>query len=254
MRLIDTHCHLNDSKAFPEPADAVREANEAGVERMVVVGVDEESSRRALRLAEEIDCVYAVVGWHPTSAGEYTQEGLTQIETMLEHPKAVALGEIGLDFYWDRTTPEQQYACLRDQLELAARTGASVVFHCRDAYDELLSLLEGRDPVPYLFHCFGGDFAQAERAVALGGYFGVDGPISYPKNDDLRSVFAGLPRDRILVETDSPYMAPVPHRGKRNRPAWAVYVNDALAGALGITPGECAELTTANAERFFRLG
>ena len=254
MRLIDTHCHLNDAKAFPDPAGAVREANEAGVEKMIVVGVDERTSGRALQLTEEIDCLYAVVGWHPTSADEYRRDSLDRIERMLEHPKAVALGEIGLDFYWDKTTPEQQYACLRDQLELAARTGASVVFHCRDAYDELLSLLEDLDRVPYLFHCFGGDFVQAQRAVALGAYFGVDGPISYPKNHDLRSVFSGLPRDRILVETDSPYMAPVPNRGKPNRPAWVVHVNEALAGALEISPGECAELTTANADRFFGLG
>jgi len=254
MRLIDTHCHLNDAKAFPNPAEAVREANEAGVEKMIVVGVDEKSSGRALQLTEEINCVYAVVGWHPTSADEYTRGSLDRIERMLEHPKAVALGEIGLDFYWDTTTPEQQHECLNDQLDLASRVGASVVFHCREAYDELLTVLEARERVPYLFHCFGGDFLQAQRAVALGAYFGADGPIGYPKNDDLRSVFAGLPRDRIVVETDSPYMAPVPCRGKPNKPAWVVHVNEALAYALGVSNDECAELTTKNAERFFGLG
>ena len=253
MPLIDTHCHLNDAKAFPDPAEAVQEANEAGIERMVVVGVDEESSRRALEIAESIDCVYAVVGWHPTSVGSYTRKSLDRIEEMYSHSKAVAIGEVGLDFYWDKTTPEEQYACLADHLDLAARLDAPVVFHCRDANNELLDFLDKREPLAYLFHCFSGDAGQAQRAVKLGAYFGVDGPITYPKNDALREIFASLPVDRILIETDSPYMSPVPYRGKRNRPAWVAHVNDKLAEVLGMSVEECSALTTANAERFFRL-
>lgn len=253
MRLIDTHCHLNDAKAFPDVGQTLAEARDAGVERVVVVGIDTESSRRALEIAESHEGVYAVVGWHPTSAAAYSSRELVEIEAMLASPRAVAIGEIGLDFYWDKSTPEQQYACLGEQLDLASRTGHPVVFHCRDAYDELLSVLEGRARLPYLFHCFAGDSAQAERALALGALLGVDGPITYPKNDAMRSLFSGVPRDRVVVETDSPYMAPVPFRGKANRPAWVVHVNAALAGCWGISAEECAALTTANAERFFRL-
>lgn len=253
MPLIDTHCHLNDLKAFPDPAEAVREAQEAGVERMIVVGVDEESSRLALSIAESIDCVYAVVGWHPTSCGSYTRESLDVIEEMYSHPKAVAIGEIGLDFYWDKTTPEEQYACLTDHLDLALRLDAPVVFHCRDANDELLDFLEKRERQPFLFHCFSGDAKHAQRAVKLGAYFGVDGPITYPKNEAQREIFASLPTDRILIETDSPYLTPVPYRGKRNRPAYVAYVNEKLAEVLGMSAEECGEMTSANADRFFRL-
>lgn len=253
MRLIDTHCHLNDAKAFPNPSATVAEARGAGVDRLIVVGVDEESSRRALEIAEAHEGVYAVVGWHPTSAAQYSSERLGAIERMLASPKAVAVGEVGLDFYWDKSTPEQQYACLYDHLDLAVRTKKPVVFHCRDAYDELLAVVENRHLFPHLFHCFSGDFSHAERAVLHGALLGVDGPITYPKNDALRSLTATVPRDRIVVETDSPYMAPAPYRGQRNRPAWVVYVNRALAGALGVSEEDCAAMTTANAERFFGL-
>lgn len=253
MRLIDTHCHLYDAKAFPDPAAAMREAADAAVDRAIVVGIDEETSRQAVELASTIAGVYAIVGWHPTSASSYTRASLDAIEAMLAHPRAVAVGEIGLDFYWDKSTPDEQYRCLTDHLELAERTGKPVVFHCRDANEELLAFLESRPPLPYLFHCFSGDAAHAARAVALGAYLGVDGPITYPKNDALRAIFASVPRDRIVIETDSPYMAPVPYRGQKNRPAWVAHVNKGLATALGISEEECAALTTANAERFFRL-
>jgi TatD DNase family protein len=253
VRLIDTHCHLYDSKAFPDPAVAMREAAEAGVDRAIVVGIDEDTSRQALELAKTIPGVYAVVGWHPTSARRYIPESLSAIEEMLAHPRVVAIGEIGLDFYWDKSTPDEQYRCLTDHLELAERSGKPVVFHCRDANDELLTFLEGRTKLPYLFHCFSGDENHARRAVALGAYLGVDGPITYPKNDALRTIFTSVPRDRIVVETDSPYMAPIPYRGQKNRPAWVTYVNKALAASIGISESECAALTTANAERFFRL-
>jgi TatD DNase family protein len=253
VRLVDTHCHLNIAKAFPDPSRTVAEAREAGVDRLVVVGVDADSSQRAVEIAETHEAVFAVVGWHPTSAGQYSPAGLKAIESLLDHPKAVAVGEIGLDFYWDTTTPEQQHRCLRDQLELAADKGKPVVFHCRDAYEDLLSVLESRPPRPYLLHCFSGDVAQAQRAVALGAILGVDGPVTYPKNTALRDVFRSVPHDRIVVETDSPYMAPVPYRGQPNRPAWVVHVNAALAKVLGLSEQECADLTTRNAERFFGL-
>jgi TatD DNase family protein len=253
VRLIDTHCHLNDAKAFPDVTATIGEARSAGVDRMIVVGIDTESSRQALEIAEAHEGVFAIVGWHPTSAALYTPNDLKEVEAMLSSPKAVAVGEIGLDFYWDKSTPEQQYACLTDQLELAARVGKPVVFHCRDANDELLGFLEGREKLPYLFHCFSGDESHARRALKLGALLGVDGPITYPKNQAQRDLFASLPHDRVVIETDSPYMAPVPFRGKPNRPAWVVHVNTALAECWGVSAEECARITTENAERFFGL-
>jgi len=251
--LIDTHCHLNFPDAFPDPATEIAHAKAEGVGRLVVVGCDPESSRRALELADAHEGVYAVVGWHPTSAAKYDAAGLRAIEEMLAHPKAVAVGEIGLDFHWDLSTPEQQHRCLRDQLDLARAKLKPVVFHCREAWGALLDVLEGQATQGLLFHCFSGDGGHSRRCLALGGLLGFDGPLTYKKNHELRTIAAAAPADRIVVETDSPYLSPEPLRGKPNRPANVRIVNAALAAARGITPDECAALTTANAERFFGM-
>jgi TatD DNase family protein len=251
--LIDTHCHLNDAKAFPDPRGFLIEARMAGVERVIVVGVDAEDSKRAVDLSEQHDGVYVIAGWHPNYTSNYTPEGLKEIESLLQHPKVVALGEIGLDFHWQYATLEQQERALYDQLDLAEATGKPVVFHCREAYPKLLTILEARTRLPYLFHCFAGDVADADRAMALDCYFGVDGPITYKKSTELREIVNSLPRNRLVVETDSPYLTPEPFRGKPNKPAYVSIVNAGLASALGISPEECAELTTQNAERFFNL-
>ena len=251
--LIDTHCHLNFPDKFPNPSEAIDEAKRAGVERMIAVGCDPASSRHAIELAERFPEVFAVVGWHPTHTKDYTRESLDEIEQMLAHPKVVALGEIGLDFHWDYATPEEQHVALFDQLDLAARTQMPVVFHCRDAYPQLLDILEQRVPHPYLLHCFAGNAEDASRALKLGAMFGVDGPITYKNAKDLRDVIRQIPPDRLLVETDSPYMPPVPFRGQPNQPAYVTYINAALAAVLSISPEQCADITSANAKRFFRF-
>lgn len=253
MRLTDTHCHLYDERAFPDPVKAVETASAAGVDRLVVVGVDTDTSRKAIALAERFAGVYAVAGWHPNYAADFTPESVGEIREMLSHPKVVALGEIGLDYHWDYATQEQQMRALRMQLDLAYETEMPVVFHCREAYDDLLAILEKEPAHKWLFHCFAGDEEHAIRAQKLDSWFGVDGPITYPKNEALRTQFAALPGDKILIETDAPYMAPVPHRGQRNHPAHVVFVNEALAKARSITPAECAALTSANADNFFGL-
>ncbi|MEA2554666.1 MAG: TatD DNase family protein [Fimbriimonadaceae bacterium] len=252
--LIDTHCHLNLADAFPDPAAAIKEAKDNGVGRMIVIGIDIPTSRRALEIADANDGVYAVAGVHPNSAAEYYPEHLREIEEMLKHPKVVAIGEIGLDYHWDHASRDEQAAALLDQLDLAHATGKPVVFHCREAYSDLLAVVEARNPSKWLFHCFSGSEEDARRAMALDAYFGVDGPITYPKAGDLRSVVAKLPKDRLVVETDAPYLSPEPFRGKPNKPANVRFVNAALAACLGIGEEECAALTTANAERFFGIG
>jgi TatD DNase family protein len=217
------------------------------------VGCDMVSSRAAIDLAERYEGVNAVVGWHPNYTAKYEKSSLADLRQMLAHPKVVAMGEIGLDWHWEYATPEQQKAALLDQLNLAREVAVPVVFHCREAYPDLLAILEGLPRNPYLFHCFSGDEVDARRAVALDAYFGVDGPISYKSAGALRDIVRSLPRDRIVVETDSPYLSPMPHRGKPNRPAYVAYVNGALASTLGMTAEECAALSTANATRFFRF-
>ena len=251
MRLTDTHCHLNDRHAFPLPEVAVAEAAESGVWRLVVVGVDTDSSRRAVEIADGCPDVYAVVGWHPNSTADYRSEELKSVRELLSHPKAVAIGEIGLDYYRDHATKDQQQKALIEQLDLAEETAFPVVFHCRDAYPDLLDVLEARPRLRYLFHCFAGDRSDASRAGALDAWFGVDGPVTYKSSDELRTTLSTLSRDKIVIETDSPYMAPVPFRGQRNRPALLPHVNAGLAACLGITGEECAALTEANAEAFF---
>ncbi len=251
--LIDTHCHLNDLEAFPDPAATLTAAREAEVERLIVIGVDTESSRRAIELAETFESVFAVVGWHPNYTAKYEPASLNEIEAMLAHPRALAVGEIGLDFHWNYATLDQQRAALLDQLALAAALDKPVVFHCREAYPALLDILEARPTRPYLFHCFAGNADDARRAMALDAYFGVDGPITYKKADELRGVVQMLPKDRLVIETDAPYLTPAPHRGKPNQPAFVALVNSALAAMLGMSEEECAQLTTANARRFFGL-
>lgn len=249
--LIDTHCHLNDRHAFPVPELAVEEAREAGVSRFVVVGIDTESSRYAVELADKFSDVFAVVGWHPNHASEFRPAEIADIKELLAHPKVVALGEIGLDYYRDHASKEDQYKCLVPQLDLAVEMGKPVVFHCRDAYADLLDVLEARPSHKYLFHCFAGSTGDAQRAIDLDSWFGVDGPVTYKSADALRETLKTVPLEKLVIETDAPWMAPVPYRGQRNKSAWITYVNDALAETLGVSSEECAALTAKNALEFF---
>jgi TatD DNase family protein len=252
MSLIDTHCHLNLWENHGDPTLAIAEAHEAGVDRLIVVGIDRKSSERAVELAEQHWGIYAVVGVHPNSAAGFVSSDLDWVAELVEHPKVLAIGEIGLDYHWDLASKPEQMACLMAQLELASELAVPVVFHCRKAYEDLLTCLEARPTHPYLLHCFSGTVEDAQRAMKLDAYFGVDGPITY-KNSSLPSVVAALPLDRLVVETDSPYLAPDPFRGKPNQPKHVVLVNRKLAEVKGVTEIEMADWTTRNAERFFRL-
>lgn len=251
--LIDTHCHLNFDEHFADPWREIDRAAEAGVTHLVVVGCDEKSSRRAVALAESRPNVFAVVGRHPNEAAGATRADRKWIDELWGTKRVVAIGEIGLDYHWDFATKEQQFSSLRNQLDLARVLGAPVVFHCRNAYDDLLDLVES-DPLPrMLFHCFSGTADHALRAAAVGAWIGVDGPLTYPKADELRQVVMTYPRDRVVLETDSPYLSPIPHRGKPNHPAFLPYVNHALARCWGVAPEESARQTSANARAFFGL-
>ncbi len=251
MRLIDTHCHVYDER-FPDPDAAIRQSLALGVE-MIIVGTEPASWRQAIQLAESHVRVWAIVGWHPNYSAAYTTESMIELRECLAHPKVVALGEIGLDFHWDYATREQQDFALAIQLDLAAELDMPVVFHSREANPELLTVLEGRPPHPYLIHCFSGNAEEAQRAQALGAVIGLDGPLTYPKASELRQIAAGYSREKVVLETDSPYMAPVPYRGKTNRPEYVAFVNEELARVWGVSPEESARITTENAIRFFRL-
>jgi TatD DNase family protein len=249
--LIDTHCHLNDAKAFPDPRAEIDAALAAGVERLIVVGTAPEDWERAVRMAETYAEVWAIVGWHPNYTADYDRSTLARLRELLAHPRVLALGEIGLDYHWAYAERTVQFEALRDGLDLASELGKPVVFHAREAYSDLLDVLEHRPPHPYLFHCFAGTPEEGARAARLGAYFGVDGPITYPKAEDLRETIRSLPFESLVVETDAPYMSPVPYRGKPNRPAHVREVTEGLAKALSKSFEEVESQTTATARAFF---
>jgi TatD DNase family protein len=249
--LIDTHCHLNDTEKFEDVAGEIGFARENGVGRMILVGVKPEEWSFTLELVHKYEELFCILGWHPNYTKDYEKKQLGELERLAGSEKCLAIGEIGLDHHWDFSPPDTQLRALIDQLDLAEKLNLPVVFHAREAYSDLLDVLESRAGRPYLLHCFAGSIEDARRAVKLDCYFGVDGPITYKKADDLRGVIKTVPMDRLVVETDAPYLTPVPFRGKLNRPGYVYLVNKALGEVLGVSESECAALTTANAERFF---
>jgi TatD DNase family protein len=252
--MVDTHCHLYDREAFPDPEQVVHKANEAGVNQLVVIGINLETSRAAIELAHKFSGVFATVGFHPNHATEYSSEGQRELHHLAKDPRVVAIGEIGLDYHWDFATPEEQRIALFPQMELAREVGKPMVFHCREALDDLLRILKDlKPPIPAVLHCFAGDQDQANQALEMGCYLGFDGPLTYKKNHALRDIAKNCPMDRILIETDAPYLSPEPLRGKRNEPANVSLILAKLAEIKGTPIDELDLITTQNACRLFGL-
>lgn len=255
MRLFDTHCHLNDEAYQEDLPTIIARARAAGVEQMLVVGYDLPSSQRALQLAEAEKGIYAAVGIHPHDAATVTDDDLRSLEAMLTHPQAVALGEIGLDYHYDHSPRPRQQEVFRQQLALAQKTGKPVVIHGREAHADLLAALKAEgDTYQGVMHCFSGSNEIAAAYLDLNLYLAVGGPVTFKNARKLPEVVKRLPLDRLLLETDAPYLAPHPWRGKRNEPAFLVTVAEQVGTILGIAPGEIAELTRENGEACFGLG
>lgn len=254
MIWVDTHCHLNLPSYFPEPEATIAEAEAAGVRKLVVIGIDEPSSRLAVELASDHEGVFAVVGYHPTDVSGFQPRWLDAIRALAQSPKVKAIGEIGFDFYWDKSSREDQEAALLAQWDLAEELGLPVVYHCREAYDALLGLIERRGvKVPQLMHAFAGSMEQMQRAAALGCWFGVGGPITFKSAHVTREVAAEMPRDRVVLETDAPFLTPHPFRGKPNSPAKIPLVGEGLAAVWEISTEDCAATTTRAAEQLFGI-
>lgn len=260
MALVDTHLHL-DFEQFAEDRDAVVErAQAAGVTRLITIGIDVATSRSAIGLAERYPGVYASVGIHPNGSGDWDgDETVHALREMAAHRKVVAIGEIGLDYYWERVAHEQQARVFQAQLELAAQAGLPVVIHDRDAHDDVMAHLRdwapavARERPPGVLHCFSGNRAMAEEALALGFSIGIDGPVTFKKARDLQGLVAALPLEKIVIETDAPFLAPHPYRGKRNEPAYVVEVARKIAEVRGLPVEVVVQQTTENARVLFGL-
>lgn len=256
MELVDSHTHLNDEKFFGREAEFIERARLAGVTRMINFGDTLESSKRAVDLAEKYEGVYAGVGVHPEEAHELgSQEDLALAE-WARHPKVVAIGEIGLDYYWVKDTEQRevQKRVFVHQLDLARQLHLPVCIHDREAHGDTLSILkkEGRG-LRGVLHCYSGSREMSEEFLALGFYLGVDGPLTFKNAAKLPEIVRSVPLERLLVETDAPYLAPVPKRGRQNEPAFVVYVAEKIAELKGISLEKVAEQTTANALALYGL-
>lgn len=251
---FDTHAHY-DSNRFDKDRDAVLSSLPAlGVGLVIDPGCDEESSKAAVALSEQYDFLYAAVGWQPQELKESYYDGaLDLIWELAQHPKVVAIGEVGLDYYWDTSYNELQHEVLRRQLAMAQELELPIIFHDREAHGDSLSIVKEFPRVRGVFHCYSGSPEMAKQLLDLGWYLGFDGPVTYKNSRKHREVLEICPLDRILIETDSPYLAPEPHRGTRNHSGNLRYIAGKIAEIKGKTEEEIADITMENGRRLFRI-
>jgi len=253
--LTDTHTHLDNSQ-FDEDREAViRRALEAGITRIVNIGFNRETIPTTLALAERYDFIYAVVGWHPQDAKDMTPEDLEWIEELSRQEKVVALGEMGLDYYWDTSPKDVQQRVFREQVRLARKVGMPIVIHNRDAHQDIVQILreEKAAEVGGIMHCFSGSWETAKQCLDMNFYISFGGPVTFKNAKQPKEVLAQVPLDRLLLETDAPYLTPHPYRGKRNETGFVRLVAETAAEIHGLPLEEIAAITTRNANRVFGL-
>lgn len=249
--MIDSHSHIYTARYDADRAEVIARAAAAGVTQLLQVGCDLADSQAALALSAATPGIYAAVGVHPHTATTVTPDVLAALEHLAQHPKVLAWGEIGLDFYYDHSPRDVQQAAFAAQLACAQRCALPVVIHTRDAEPETLAILR-HQPLPHSghVHCFTGTPAMAEAVLDLGLYVGFTGIVSFPKADNVRAALRLVPLERLLIETDSPYLAPVPYRGRRNEPAFVRHVAEAIAQVKSVPLEAVLHHTTQN---FYRL-
>lgn len=252
MRVFDSHAHLTDERLLPQVDAVIARAREAGVEGITTVGTRPENWAPSVELAERHPEVYATVGVHPHYAELATEAAFAEIRERAAHPRVVALGETGLDYYYDNAPRQTQRASFRRHLELAAETGLPVVVHARSADDDLRAMLADAPGVSGVLHCFASGRALLEAGLEAGWYVSFSGLVTFRKYEDAELV-RRVPADRLLVETDAPYLAPVPHRGKTNEPSFVPLVAAKAAEIRGEDPAELAASAARNARAFYRL-
>ena len=248
---FDTHAHYDSSHFDADRHELLAAMPGLGVDCIIDPGCDEASSRAALELAERYPFVYAAVGWQPEEWESWTFESAALLRRLAAHPKCVAIGEIGLDYYWDKGHKELQYEMFVTQLELALELGKPVIIHDREAHEDCLRITGRYPSLRGVFHCFSGSAEMAKELVARGWHLGFDGPITYKNARKALEVLDWCPMERILIETDSPYLTPVPFRGKRNDSGKLRYIVEKIAEIKGRSPEDIAAITSQNARRLF---
>ncbi|MFE0345614.1 TatD family hydrolase [Priestia megaterium] len=253
--LFDTHVHLNAEQYEDDLQEVINRALEKGVQNMVVVGFDEPTIKKAIQIAETYDFIYASVGWHPVDAVDMTDEHLAWIEELAQHPKVVALGEMGLDYHWDKSPKEVQKDVFRRQIRLARKVNLPIIIHNRDATEDVVTILkeEHVEEVGGIMHCFTGSIEVAKQCMDMNMYISFGGPVTFKNAKKPKEVATELPLDKLLIETDCPYLTPHPFRGKRNEPGYVSYVAEQIAELKGITYEELAAITTVNAKKLFGI-
>jgi TatD DNase family protein len=253
--LFDTHTHLDAPQFDNDREEVIARALEAGVERMINIGFNRETIPTTMKLAETYDFIYAAVGWHPVDSIDMLESDLAWIESLCSHNKVVAIGEIGLDYHWDTSPKEVQQRVFREQIRLARRVGLPIVIHNRDAHEDIVRILreENASEVGGVMHCFSGSWETAQMCLDMNFYISFGGPVTFKNARVPKEVLARVPEDRLLIETDSPYLSPHPFRGKRNESALVSLVADTVAEIRGKTRMEIEIITSENARNLFRI-
>lgn len=247
--LVDTHTHLNFPDYDEDREEVIKRALDAGIDWAIVVGTDLRTSKQAVDLAQKHDNIYAAVGVHPHDAKNFDEESPAEFKKLCQHPKTVAVGEIGLDFYRELSAGEIQREVFRRFIRLAKEVELPIILHVREAYEEVLSILEGEE-VRGVFHCFSGDVLIAKAAMERGFYISLTGTVTF-KDSKAEEVLKSLPMERLLLETDCPYLTPEPYRGRRNEPAYLRYIAERAAQVKGLPLKEVGRVTSGNAEKLF---
>lgn len=252
---IDTHVHLNADQYEEDIDEVIQRAQDAGVEKMVVVGFDRKTILKAMELTEMHAFIYAVVGWHPVDAIDCTEKDLEWIESLAAHPKVVGIGETGLDYHWGKSPRDVQQEVFRKQIRLAQKVNLPIIIHNRDATADVVRILkeEEAEKTGGIMHCFGGSVETANECINMNFMISLGGPVTFKNAKAPKQVATEISLDYLLIETDAPYLAPHPYRGKRNEPAWVTLVAEEIARLKNIPVEEVAKRTTANALKVFNI-
>ena len=250
--LIDSHAHLVSLENLPE---VLQRAQENNINKIVSISSDIPSTEATISLAEEYDYIFATTGVHPHSADQMSEEVLIGIDHFAENDKVVAIGETGLDYFYMNSEKEVQIDSFTEHIRLGKKQNLPIIIHVRNADQDMIEILtkESAADTPGVIHCFTGDYDTAKKYLDLGYYISFSGIVTYKRSEELREAAKKIPKDKILIETDSPYLAPVPHRGKPNEPSYVRHVAETISDVRGISFDEIAEITKANAEKLFRI-